>query len=33
MRKGKKELTICIYDENNLSDFDERSKRLIRDDA
>jgi hypothetical protein len=28
----KKEITICIYKEDNLSSFDERSKRLILND-
>jgi len=28
----KKELAICIYDEHDLSGFDDRSKRLIIND-
>jgi hypothetical protein len=28
----KKEITICIYREDNLSTFDERSKKLILND-
>lgn len=27
-----KEITICIYDENNISNFDERSQLLIKED-
>lgn len=28
----KKEITVCIYREDNLSSFDERSKKLILHD-
>jgi hypothetical protein len=28
----KREITICIYKEDNLSSFDERSKKLILND-
>jgi len=28
----QKEITICLYDENELSNFDKRSKILIRED-
>ncbi len=28
----KREITVCIYREDNLSTFDERSKRLILND-
>lgn len=28
----KREITVCIYRENDLSGFDERSKKLILDD-
>ncbi len=28
----QKEITVCIYDVNNLQDFDERSKNLIIND-
>jgi hypothetical protein len=28
-----KEITVCIYDPNRLEQFDERSKRLILEDA
>lgn len=28
----KREITVCIYKEDNLSSFDERSKRLILKD-
>jgi len=28
----QKEITVCVYDTNNLSSFDERSKNLILDD-
>lgn len=28
----QKEITICIYDKNNLEGFDQRSKKLINDD-
>ena len=28
----KREITICIYKEDDLSSFDERSKKLIRND-
>ena len=28
----KKEITVCIYKEDNLSSFDERSKKLILHD-
>lgn len=28
----QKEITICIYDEENLEGFNERSKKLILDD-
>ena len=28
----KKEITVCIYREDNLSSFDERSRKLILDD-
>ena len=27
-----KEVTICVYDVNNLGDFNERSKKLILED-
>ncbi|MFA6119206.1 MAG: hypothetical protein WCT85_06045 [Parachlamydiales bacterium] len=27
-----KEVTICIYDENNISSFDKRSQILIKED-
>ena len=27
-----KELTVCIYDIQNINEFDARSQRLIRDD-
>ena len=27
-----KEITVCIYDDKNLSFFDERSKKLLKDD-
>jgi hypothetical protein len=29
----QKELTICIYDTDDLSSFDDRSKKLIKDDV
>jgi len=29
----QKEITVCIYDNNLLGDFNERSKRLIKDDV
>ncbi len=28
-----KELTVCVYDLGDLSQFDERSRRLLREDA
>ena len=28
----QKEITVCLYDEKNLENFDERSKRLILND-
>ena len=28
----QKEVTVCLYDEKNLSNFDERSKKLILND-
>jgi hypothetical protein len=28
----KREVTVCIYEEDNLSNFDERSKKLILND-
>lgn len=28
-REFKKEITVCIYREDNLSTFDERSKKII----
>lgn len=28
----QKEITVCIYDTNNLSGFSERSKNLIKND-
>jgi len=31
-KEFKKELTVCIYNEDDLTGFDERSKRLIAKD-
>lgn len=28
----QKEITVCLYDVNNLDDFNKRSKKLILDD-
>jgi hypothetical protein len=29
----QKEITVCIYDETKLDEFDERAKKLIREDV
>jgi hypothetical protein len=32
-REHKKEITVCIYDENKLDGFSERARKLINEDS